>query len=201
MKGIFKRMKESYITQYSKMPEWVRNDVKSSINGLRLHVTDRIGFILFYFLLGVALTVMAQSTKLSSFASQVFSEQIGINTVILMMCGGVILTLVTYSLYKTGENISFLRCFSVLDRVTGIGSDLCMIFISISIVPVIFSKAKALTLDLVWVYPLMLGCSLLLAYMPSFGLHVRKTMGLMGFRILSAFLIGASIYFFYMLVS
>ncbi|QHF00400.1 hypothetical protein QO021_28555 (plasmid) [Pseudomonas amygdali pv. lachrymans] len=173
--------------------------IDSALSLTKTFLVERIGFIVFYFALGAAVTLISQSPRLADFANNVYSEQIGISTVIFMLCSSFILALVTFSIGPAGEmsNKRFENTLSVLNRVCSVGADLCLIFVSVSLVPVLFASAQVSKFQFFIMSVVMLACAVLLTNIPVFGAYVRREAGALGFRLLSFVLISLSLLLLY----
>ncbi len=191
MAGLFERVKRNFTFVRSTIPLSVREDISSIFGYLKKHLVERAGFMFFYFVLGGLLTLITQTKSLSVFGNNVLGEQIGINTITLMLTGSVILACITYSFYLTEypQNRTFLRCNDVLGRVVDIGADLCLIFISITAIPFVFSSGQPNLLFVLCWYVSLLTVFGMLNYIPTFVLNTRKSMGSVPFRILSTVVI------------
>jgi hypothetical protein len=203
MAGLFERVKRSFTSVRNTIPLSVREDISLIFGYLKEHLAERAGFMFFYFILGGLLTVFTQTKSLSVFGNNVLGEQIGINTITMMLGGSAILACITYSFYRTEDpqNGTFLRCNDVLGRVVDIGADLCLIFISITAIPFVFSRGQPNLLFVLCWYVGLLMIFGLLTYVPTFALNTRKNMGSVPFRILSTVVIVVVLIFLYAVAS
>ncbi|MBX9405574.1 hypothetical protein K5E40_07745 [Pseudomonas baetica] len=193
------KIKHALLTCYREIPLLTVSAAASALSLTKALLLERMGFILFYFALGAAVTLISQSPRLSDFANNVFSEQIGISTVIFMLCSSFILALVTFSIAPTEgvPNERFENTLSVLNRVCSVGADLCLIFVSVSLVPVLFASGDVSILQFCIMSVAMLVCSVLLTNIPVFGAYVRRETGVLVFRFLSFVLISLSLFVLY----
>lgn len=199
MAVFFERLKRSFNSVRSKIILPIREDISFNFGYLKKHLADRAGFMIFYFALGGLLTLITQAESLSVFGNKVLDEQIGISTITLMLAGSAILACITYLFYSTEEpqNGAFLWCHDVLRRVVDIGADLCLIFISITAIPFLFSSDHPSLLTILLGYGSLLLVFVVMTYIPTFALNTRKRMRSVTFGILSTSVIVVVLVFLY----
>lgn len=188
MAGFFERVKRRFDLMRSAIPLPIREGISSIFGHLKMNLAGRAGFMIFYLVLGVVLTLITQAESLSEFGNKVLDEQIGIRTIMLMLAGSAILASITYSFYRSEgpQNKTFLRLRDALSRVVSTGADLCLIFISITAIPVMFSSDHPSLLSVLLGYVSLLVVFGVMTYIPTFVLNTRKSMRCGPFVFLSA---------------